>query len=145
MKQGNFQHSLENDFQRSLDIVICVLKEKDINTLTTVKEFLHSLPSLKQTEQALASAILYFAQHDRQVFDWIITHQDGLRPELDLFAFTRALVRSRLCEKGWVQSRDFWFDLHNVLRMHPLLKTHFPDYFSRSEWLLVKTMIDLRP
>ena len=132
-----------NDFQRSLDIVICVLKEKDTSAITKVKDFLYSLPSLKQTEQALASAVLYFAQYDKQVFDWIIFHQARLNPELDLFAFTRALVRTRLCEKGWIQGRDFWFDLQNILRMGPPLSTHFADYFNQGELLLVRTMLNI--
>ena len=132
-----------NDFQRSLDVVICVLKEKDTTAIFKVKDFLYSLPSLKQIERALASAVLYFAQHDQPVFDWIIAHQAMLNPELDLFAFTRALVRTRLCERGWIQGRDFWFDLQNILRMGPLLSPHFADYFNQGELRLVRTMLKI--
>lgn len=131
----------DNDFQCSLDIVICVLKEKDIPALNKVKDFLYSLPSRKQTEQALAEAILYFAQHDTSVFDWIIGHQSSFSPEIDLFAFTRTLVRKRLCEKGWVQGRDFWFDMQSILHMGKALKLHFFDYFSQGELLLVVKML----
>ncbi|MBX2862901.1 MAG: hypothetical protein KTR27_05045 [Leptolyngbyaceae cyanobacterium MAG.088] len=142
MEKIDLQKS-SNDFKKSLDIVISVLQTKDIAALNNVKDFLYSLPNLKQTEQALASAVLYFAQHDRHVFDWIMTHQSSLLPELDLFAFTRNLVRSRLRDSGWVQSRDFRFDLHNILLLSSLIKPHFTDYFSPSELILIKTTLDI--
>lgn len=131
----------DNDFQCSLDIVICVLKEKDIPALNKVKDFLYALPSRKQTEQVLALATLHFAQYDKSVFDWIIAHQASLSPELDLFTFVRTLVRARLCEKGWVQGRDFWFDLQSILRMSQSLRIHFFDYFNRGELALVRTIL----
>lgn len=142
MEKTDFKES-SNDFQRSLDIVISVLQTKDIAALNNVKDFLYSLPTLKQTEQALALAVLYFAQHDRQVFDWIMIHQIRLLPELDVFAFTRNLVRSRLNDSGWVQSRDFRFDLNNNLLLSSLIKPHFTDYFSPSELILIKTTLDI--
>lgn len=133
----------QSDFQQSLEVVIDVLREKDIAAIAKVKDFLYSLPSLKQTEQALAKAILHFAERDKSVFDWIVVHQDQFCPELDLFAFTRNVVRTRLCDKGWVQGRDFWFDLRNILHMSRSLSSSFSDYFSRSELILVRTMLKI--
>lgn len=134
---------MEQNFQQSLDIILCVLQKKDIAGLNKVKDFLYSLPRLKQTEDALASAVLYFAEHDQAVFDWIIFHQNNLSPELDLFTFTRNLVDSRLQAKGWVQGRDFWFDLQNILRMSQSVRIHFTDYFNQGEWILVRTMFNI--
>ncbi|MEA5464976.1 hypothetical protein [Leptothoe sp. PORK10 BA2] len=133
----------QNDFQQSLAIVIDVLQAKDITAIPKVKDFLYSLPSLKQIEQALAAALLHFAERDKSVFDWIVLYQDQFCPELDLFAFTRNVVRTRLCDKGWVQGRDFWFDLRNILHMSRALSVNFPDYFSSSELILVRTMLKI--
>ncbi|NEQ54401.1 MAG: hypothetical protein F6K11_30440 [Leptolyngbya sp. SIO3F4] len=94
----------------------------------------------------MVSAILYFAQHDHQVFDWIIiTHQSSLSPELDLLTFTRYLVRTRLNEKGWIQGRDFWFDLRNMLRMSQAVSIHFDDYFDQGELILIKSVLVMKP
>lgn len=138
------EQNKNNDFQRSLDVVISVLQEKNVGAIAKVKSFLYSLPSPKQTEQALASAILHFAEQDQSVFDWIVIYQNQFFPELDLFAFTRNLVRVRLSEKGYVKDRDFWFDLRNILHLTPNLSQSFPHYFSQSELLLVRTMLNIQ-
>ncbi|MBT9312956.1 hypothetical protein [Leptothoe kymatousa] len=144
MERNDFQRSLDNDFQRSLDIVVCVFKEKDITALNKVKDFLYSLPSPRETEEALAAAVLYFAKHDQQVFEWIIINQASLSPELDLFAYTRNLVRTRLIGAGWLQGKDFWFDLHSLLFNNELLKYQFVDYFRQDELALVKVMLQIK-
>lgn len=133
----------QDNFQRSLDIVVCVLREKDIAALNKVKDFLYSLPSPRQTEQALASAVLYCAQYDQQVFDWIILHQASLSPELDLFAFTRNLVSSRLFAEGWIQNRDFLFDLQSLLITNRLLDLKFRDYFNQGELVLISAILKI--
>ena len=134
----------QDDFQRSLDVVIGVLQAKDILAITKVKSFLYSLPNLKQTEQALAAAIIHFAEWDQSVFDWIVVNQDQFVPELDLFAFTRNLVRTRLTEEGYVKDRDFWFDLSNILHLGPALGQSLPQCFSQGELLLVRTMLKIQ-
>ena len=135
----------ENEFQRYLDIVVCVFKEKDAAGLRKVKEFLYSLSSPRQKEQTLAAAVLYFAEHDRQVFEWILSHQESLSPELDLFGFTRSLIRARLIDKGWLQDRDFRFDLQSLLCGNSLLRQTFEEYFSQGELLLIREMFEIKP
>ena len=134
----------QNNFQRSLDIVIYVLKTKDIGTLIAIKDFLYALPSFKDIEQVLASAVLHYAQHDRDVFDWLISNRTVLAPELDLFIYTRTLVRSRLREKGWSENKDFWFDLDSILWISSSIQCEWDSYFSFGELLVIKTIVKVR-
>ena len=130
-----------NDFQLHLEIAIDVLGKQNVAAIRPLKEFLCSIPSPKQIEQVLATAVLHFAADNQAVFAWIITNQNLLAPEIDLLAFTKGLITSRLRNRGWTQGQDFQLEQNSVLFMNQALVNTLTDCFSQSERILVSAVL----
>ncbi len=99
-----------------------------------------ALPNQKQIEQILASAVLYAAEHEQPIFDWIVENRDVLAPELELCSFLKRRIFSRLGDRGWVKHRDFEIDIES--RSLTIQRTYgeLIDCFSREEWLLIQSI-----
>lgn len=129
------------DFQLHLEIAIDVLSKKDIAVIPPLKNFLCSMSSSKQIEQVLGAAVLHFAENDQSVFEWIITHQDLLVPELDLSVFAKGLIVSRLENCGCLQGENPLAVRNTVFCKSQALLTGLADCFSQDELLLIRNIL----
>ncbi|MEL6488776.1 MAG: hypothetical protein AAFV85_10880 [Cyanobacteria bacterium J06634_6] len=128
----------QQDLQPYLDIAISVLEKKDVSATAKLKDFLLSLPGPAHIEQALGLSVVYFAKHSVVTFDWILSNQAMLSPELDLKAFTRKLIVQQLSASGWVYGEDFEFESGRLLLRHQDGITRLEENLSEGELMLLQ-------
>ena len=135
------------DLQPFLDVAISVLASKDAIAASKLKYFLAASPGPTYTEQALGLAVVHFAKDNPAVFNWIISNQDILAPELDLKFFTRKMIRQQLVRHGWVVGKDFILELDKLLIVDEASIAKLNSYFSEGEMTLIKVFfhVDLLP
>lgn len=131
------------DFQLYLDVAISVLEKKDTTAISSLKNFLCSMPNPKCIEQILTTALLYFAENNQPIFSWLVTNQEALAPELDLLIFTKRLTIARLGNRGWIPGKDFQIAGDGTLLINRTLMISLNDCFSQSELLLIRTILDI--
>ena len=127
-----------NDLQPFLDVAISVLERRDVIAAEKLKDFLMASPGPTYTEQALGLAVVYFVENDPSVFDWILSNQDILSPELDLKSFIRKMIYQRLVSCGWIDGENFVIESDRLLIAGPEFMTKFDCCFSKGEMTLVK-------
>ena len=133
----------QKDFQLYLDVTIDVLSQKNLKAIDTLKNFLRSSPSPKDTEQILLAGILYFAKHDTATFTWLIDQQDHLRPEINILISTQKLVTDRLIHQGWVHGRDFQMEDSKTLMINRKSAVDLSECCSQHELLLIQTTLKI--
>ena len=104
----------QQDFQPYLDIAISVLGKKDAGAVAKLKAFLVSLPGPAYIEQVLGLAVVYFAEHDSTVFDWLVSNPTMLSPELNLKKFTQKTIEQRLKACGCADGKGVAFESETV-------------------------------
>lgn len=131
----------KREFQFYLDVTIDVLRRKNLSAITPLKNFLQSSPSPRYCEQILMEGILHFARHDRDIFIWLIEHQEYFMPELNILSATRKLTISRLNNQGWIQGKDFQIPSKNLLVLRGKSITMLTDLFCQHELLLINRIL----
>lgn len=140
--------------QPYLAIAVSVLVMQDALAVQKLKRFLVSMPSTKQIEQALGLAVVQLAEQDVFAFEWVLSHQAMLLPELDLKAFVKKLVTDRLRhsealqspDRGWTLGEDFELSaLPLPFLLDARLSATFEQHFSEGERVLLMSVLSSEP
>ena len=130
------------DLQPFLDVAISVLEAKDAIATAKLKDFLIASPGPAYIEQSLGLAVVHFANNNPPVFNWLLSNQNILSPELDLKSFTQKMIRQRLIGQGWTEGENFTLQSDQLLIEQASIAI-LSNYFSPGELSLIKALFDI--
>ena len=132
------------DLQPFLDVAISVLEAKDAIAITQLKDFLTASPGPAYIEQSLGLAIVHFAEKDPSTFNWILSNQEKLSPELELRSFTKKMISQRLASHQWTEGKDFIIEPDKILITSQKSAAALFACFSEGEMSLIKVFFQIR-
>lgn len=114
-------YTYSQDFEVTINIAIALLKDKNVNNLSILKNFLSFIPNPNHIKQVLIKAVQAVVNTCPQTTLWLLQHPHCLEPEVNVRDVIHQEISNKLLFLG-LTLEDFTFDSEGYLILADSLK-----------------------
>ncbi|WP_254173032.1 hypothetical protein [Planktothrix pseudagardhii] len=115
-------YTYSQDFEVTINIAIALLKDKNVNNLSILKNFLSFIPNPNHIKEVLIKAVQAVVNTCPQTTLWLLQHPHCLEPEVNVRDVIHQEISNKLLFLG-LTLEDFTFDSEGYLVFPDSFKT----------------------